>query len=87
VGARPEQVRRMVLAETAMLAVLAAAAGVAGAGALSRYLRSMLYGVAPLDAATFMGAPALLILVALAASFIPARRAAAVDPLCALREE
>ncbi|MBS1859300.1 MAG: ABC transporter permease [Acidobacteria bacterium] len=87
VGARPEQVRRMVLAETVLLALPAAGAGLAAAGGLSRYLRSMLYGVAPMDPTTFAIAPALLILVALAASFVPARRAAAVDPLNALREE
>ena len=87
IGARPAQVQRLVLAETAALAALAALTGMVGAWMLTRYLKTMLYGVTTLDAATFALAPLLLLLVALAASLIPAQRAAAVDPLTALRDE
>jgi ABC-type antimicrobial peptide transport system permease subunit len=62
-------------------------AGVAGALALGRLVASMLYGLKAWDPATFVSASALLILVALAASWIPARRAAGVDPMRALRHE
>jgi len=54
---------------------------------LTRYLKSMLYGVTALDAATFAAIPVVLIAIAAAAAFIPARRAARVDPMTALREE
>ena len=87
VGARPGQVQRLVLSETAILAAAAAATGLAGAWGLTRYLKSMLYGVATVDAVTFTAAPLVLIFVALAAALLPARRAATVDPLTALREE
>ena len=87
IGARPAQVQSLVLVETAALAALAAVTGMAGAWALTRYLKTMLYGVTTLDAATFALAPLLLLLVALAASLIPAQRAATVDPLTALRDE
>ena len=87
IGARPAQVQRQVLAETLVLAVVAAAAGLAGAWAVTRYLRSMLHGITALDGATFGLAALLLVVVATAASLAPARRAAQVDPMVALREE
>jgi ABC-type antimicrobial peptide transport system permease subunit len=87
IGARPEQVQRQVLGETLALALIAAAAGLAGAWAVTRYLRSMLYGVTPLDGVTFGLAAMLLVLVATAASLVPARKASQVDPMVALREE
>jgi ABC-type antimicrobial peptide transport system permease subunit len=87
VGARPGQVQRLVLMETGFLAVVAAATGLAGAWGTTRYLETMLYGTKPLDAVTFAIAPLLLIVVAIGAALIPARRAATVDPLTALRQE
>jgi putative ABC transport system permease protein len=87
VGAQPGQVQRAVLSESLMLAAVAAAVGLAGAWAVTRYLRSMLYGVSTLDAATFAIAAVVLIAVAASASLGPARRAAQVDPMSALREE
>jgi ABC-type antimicrobial peptide transport system permease subunit len=87
IGARPEQVQRGVLAESLVLALVAAAAGLGGAWAVTRYLRSMLYGIGTVDAATFALAAVVLIGVAAVASLAPARRAAQVDPMVALREE
>ena len=87
IGARPEQVQRQVLAETAWLAAAAVGAGLGGAWALTRYLGSMLHGVTALDAATFALAAALLAAIAVVASVAPARRASRVDPVMALREE
>ena len=84
-GAQPVQVERLVLGESVTLAVVAALAGLGGAWGLTRYLKSMLYGVTALDGATFAAMPVVLIAIAAAAAFIPARRASRVDPLAALR--
>jgi ABC-type lipoprotein release transport system permease subunit len=62
-------------------------AGLAGALVLTRYLRSLLFDVSPTDPWTFIAVPAVLFVVALAASYFPARRAAGVDPIMALRYE
>jgi len=86
-GARPAQVQRLVLSESVALTVVASMAGLAGAWGLTRYLKSMLYGVTELDAVTFAVMPVVLISIALVASFVPARRASRVDPMTALREE
>jgi len=86
-GARPEVVMRHVLRENLLLALLSVAAGLAGARALTGYLKSMLYGVTPLDAPTLAIAPVILFATVVLASLGPARRAATVDPLVALREE
>jgi ABC-type antimicrobial peptide transport system permease subunit len=61
--------------------------GIAGALALTRFLASLLFGVTPTDAITFVVVSVVFILVATVASFIPARRATRVDPLKALRYE
>jgi len=86
-GARPEQVMRHVVGESLALALAAVLAGMAGAWGLTRYLHSMLYGVTALDGPTFAATPVLLAAIALAASFVPARRAARINPVEALREE
>jgi len=86
-GARPADVLGMVIGETMILALVADAIGLAGAWALTRYLRSMLYGVTELDATTFGAAPVVLAAIVLIASVAPARYAAAIDPIRALREE
>ena len=69
------------------LALLGLAIGLAAAFALTRLLRSLLYEVAPADPVTFAAVAVLLALVALTASYLPARKAASIDPMQALREE
>lgn len=77
----------MVLRQGMTLVAIGVALGIAGALALMRSLRSMLFGVTPNDPATFTAVAAVLIAAALMACYIPARRAARVDPLRALRTE
>jgi putative ABC transport system permease protein len=86
-GARASQVRQMVLKDGLALALLGVTIGVAGAFALTRLMSSLLFEVNPTDAPTFIAVAVLLLIVALLASYIPARRATKVDPLVALRYE
>jgi putative ABC transport system permease protein len=86
-GAQGRDVLRMILGEGLRLTLLGVAIGVAGALLTTRFLASFLYKIEATDAATFAGVAALLTFVALAASYIPARRATRVDPLVALRYE
>jgi len=86
-GAQPGQVRGMILRESTWLACAGIVAGVGGALLLTRLVKSMLYGIQPNDPATMAGGVVLLLAVALAASWIPARRAAGVQPMEALRHE
>jgi putative ABC transport system permease protein len=87
VGAARGDVVRLILGQGLRLALQAAAIGLVGALATSRVLAGLLFGVDPLDPATLVAAAALLALVALLASYLPARRATRVDPLVALRSE
>jgi putative ABC transport system permease protein len=86
-GARAADVLRLVLGEGMMPVMVGAAAGIVAAVLATRSLRSMLFGVTPLDPVSFAAAPALLGAVALLACYVPARRATRVDPLVALRED
>jgi predicted permease len=86
-GATRGQIVAMILRQGLWKAGLGLALGLAGAFGLSRYLGSLLFGVKPTDPAIFVGVTALLLLVALLASWLPARRAAKVDPIVALRCE
>jgi putative ABC transport system permease protein len=86
-GAPSREVLGLVVGRGMLLASTGALVGVAGALALTRLLRNQLYGVQPGDALTFAGVTGLLLLVALAACLIPARRATRMDPLIALRSE
>jgi putative ABC transport system permease protein len=86
-GASSGDVLRLVLRQGLALAGIGLALGLAGAFAASRLLTSMLFEVKPNDPLTYSGVVALLGIVALAASYIPARRAARIDPLVALRQE
>jgi putative ABC transport system permease protein len=86
-GAQPEDVFRIVVGEGLRLALAGVGVGVLAALALTRLLQSFLYGVSAYDPPTFVGVALLLMLVAGAASFFPARRATLVDPIIALRYE
>jgi predicted permease len=86
-GAGRASVLRMVLKEVAWMCLIGVALGVPLAVALSRYLVSQLYGVAPTDLLTLLFAALTMMCVSLAAGFLPARRAATVDPTIALRYE
>lgn len=86
-GAGKGNVLRLVLKEGLTLVGGGVAAGLLIAAAATRLLTSFLYGVSPLDAMTFAAIPLVLGLVALLASYLPARRAAKVDPMIALRYE
>ncbi|HEU4563451.1 MAG TPA: ABC transporter permease [Gemmatimonadaceae bacterium] len=86
-GARPEQVVRMVVGQGMVAAAGGLALGLAGALAFTRLMTRLLYGVSPTDAVTLATVLALLALATLAANYIPARRAAKVDPMVALRSE
>jgi putative ABC transport system permease protein len=86
-GAPPWRVVQLVLGEGVLLTLAGLALGLTGAFALTRLLASLLYGTTPTDLAMFTGVPLFLMAVALAAAYIPARRATKVDPVVALRTE
>ncbi len=86
-GASPERLRREVLQQAFTVAGAGALVGIAGALATSRLLGSLLFQVSPTDPVALVGACGLLLVVALLAAFIPARRATAIDPAQALRAE
>ena len=86
-GASGNQVLRMVLREALWMTTIGLTLGLGGALALGRIIASLLYGLKPWDPVTLTGATGLLVLVALGASWVPARRAAGVEPMQALRHE
>jgi predicted permease len=86
-GAEKRDVLKMVVGQGIRLALIGVVVGVAGALALTRFLSSLLYGVKPTDPLTFVAVSSILIAVALVACYIPARHAAKVDPMVALRYE
>jgi ABC-type antimicrobial peptide transport system permease subunit len=86
-GAQVRDVLRLVVSQGMRMALAGIALGLAGALALTRVLASLLLGVGTTDSVTFVGVPVLLIAVALLACYIPARHAARVNPLVALRDE
>jgi putative ABC transport system permease protein len=86
-GAQPGNMLALILGRGARLALIGITVGVLGALALTRFLSSLLFGVAPKDPLTFAGVALLLFGVALAACYVPARRAMRVDPMVALRYE
>jgi putative ABC transport system permease protein len=84
-GAEPGAVRRMVVLQGMRLALIGVVLGIAAAYAAAKYMGTMLFGVQARDPLVFIGVPLLLALIALAAVWVPARRASRVDPLGALR--
>jgi putative ABC transport system permease protein len=86
-GATPSDVLRLVLRRAALLISAGMCLGLAGSALLVRFIATLLFGTAPLDPLTFVAVPILLAAVALAASYIPARRATRIDPIVALRYE
>jgi predicted permease len=86
-GAQRADILRLAIGEGMLLVVLGLGSGILGALVLTRYLRTMLFGVTPADPLTFAAIAAILASVALLACFIPAQRATQVDPLVALRNE
>jgi putative ABC transport system permease protein len=85
-GARPDEIRALVLGSGLRLAAIGLALGLAGALALTRLLSSQLYQVSPRDPVALAAALAGLAVIALLSSYLPARRAARIDPMSALRE-
>jgi putative ABC transport system permease protein len=86
-GASRSEILVLVLRQGLLLALTGSAAGIVGALLLARLMTKLLYGIPPTDPLTFGGVAALLLMVALIASYIPARRATHVDPIVALRYE
>jgi putative ABC transport system permease protein len=86
-GARRAQVLVLVLGNGLILTAVGIALGLGGAVAATRLLQSMLFGVTPLDPATFAAVSLLFGLIATVASYLPARRATTVDPMVVLRNE
>jgi ABC-type antimicrobial peptide transport system permease subunit len=86
-GATPRHILRLMIGQGMKLTLIRVTIGVVGARVVTRLMRSLLFAVAPTDLMTFGISSVVLIVVALLASFIPARRATKVDPLVALRYE
>ena len=86
-GARRIDVLRLIMSDGAKMAALGVIIGLLASLGLTRRMANMLYGVSVTDPLTFAGVAILLTLVALGASYIPARRATRVDPMVALRYE
>jgi predicted permease len=86
-GARPRDMKRMIVGQGLILAAVGVALGLAAAVAATRLMSSLLFGISPLDPTTFAVVPLLLAAAAAAASYLPARRAAAVDPSIALNAD
>jgi len=86
-GAQMRDVLSLMLRKAMSLVLVGTAIGLVGAYVVTRVMSNLLFGVTPTDLATFIAVPAVLLLVALVACLIPARRATKVDPLVALRYE
>jgi putative ABC transport system permease protein len=87
VGATPQRVRNMVLGQMAWLVLIGAIFGIVISAGCTRFLGSLIYGVRATDPLTFILVPVILGMIALLASYVPARRAMRIDPMLALRDE
>jgi putative ABC transport system permease protein len=87
IGATPRDVVRLFVREGAALTLVGVAGGLAGALAVTRALATLLFGVTTTDPLTFTSVAGALAIVALVASYVPARRAARIDPMQALRTD
>ncbi len=86
-GAQPREIRSMILRESGLLAMVSISIGVVSALVLTRLIRSMLYAVSAHDPATIVGAVLSLLAIAVTAAWVPARRAASIQPVQAIRQE
>jgi ABC-type antimicrobial peptide transport system permease subunit len=86
-GAPQSELRRMFMRYALSLAGIGVAIGLVAAASLTRLMSSLLFGIAPLDPLTYAAVPVVLLSAALLASYLPARRAAAVDPVETLKAE
>jgi ABC-type antimicrobial peptide transport system permease subunit len=86
-GAQSRDVLKLVVGQGMLPAFIGLATGVLGAYALTRFMATLLFNVTPTDPLTFVTISVLLVLIALAACYLPARRASKVDPMVALRYE
>jgi putative ABC transport system permease protein len=86
-GAGRADIMTLVLGRSLTLTAVGIALGLIAAAAVTRFLEGMLFGVTPLDPATFAGVALLFVVVTTLAAFLPARRATSIDPLMALRSE
>jgi ABC-type antimicrobial peptide transport system permease subunit len=86
-GAQRERVLRLVIRQGLALTMAGVAIGLVAAYALTRVIATLLFGVAPADPATFCGVAGIFLVIAWLASYLPARRAASVDPIIAMRAE
>jgi len=86
-GAQPREVSRMFVGQGLVLAAIGVAIGIAAAAALTGLMKSLLFGISPLDPLTYAAVPMALAAAAALSSYLPARRAGRVDPVVALKEE
>jgi putative ABC transport system permease protein len=86
-GAAPSDVLRLILGQGLGLAGIGLAIGLVVSAAVTRLMRALLFGVSPTDPATILAVSTVLVMVALAASFLPAYRAAKINPIRAIRHE
>jgi putative ABC transport system permease protein len=86
-GAGQGRVLQLVLRQSLLMVLAGLVIGIGGAFALTRLMSSLLFGVNPTDVATFLGVSLMLACIGIVAGYVPARRAANVDPMIALRSE